>query len=246
VPDSSVSRWRLAAPSFVWPAGLAENCQRLQTLVDEAALLFFETEACLAYGPHDLPLWLNDLDLGYHVHMPLDLPWQNGPREVVRTVTALAEKVAFVRPNGYVLHPPPEAKDLAAFYQAWIDRGFAGSDLLIENIEGNDLCRLWPELRMTECSVCLDVGHLLLFDQWDLLQQPGFSDRLAMLHLYGDQPGHGHASLACMTANGRELTRTLLSRLPQGATIVLETFSPRELQESLDIFSTWVTNWGFQ
>ena len=46
---------RLAAPSFVIPAGVAENARFLADKVDEVGLCLFETRACLSYGPQDLP-----------------------------------------------------------------------------------------------------------------------------------------------------------------------------------------------
>jgi len=38
---------RLAAPSFVLPAGVAENARFLAGKVDEVGLCFFETQSCL-------------------------------------------------------------------------------------------------------------------------------------------------------------------------------------------------------
>ena len=243
---SPSDHWTLAAPSFVWPTGVAENCRRLQNMVDEVALLFLESQACLDYSTEDLPPWLASLGLRFHVHLPVDLPWASGPQAALKTVTALARKAAFLSPSGYVLHPPDDPSLFTDFYRGWVEAGFLGSELLIENIEGNDLSRLWPEIVTSQCSICLDVGHLLLFDQHWLLRQEELWSRLAMLHLYGIDSGHTHSSLSELPPDGQKILRGILSEMSPETVVVLETFSPWELQESLDIFSTWVRNWGLQ
>jgi hypothetical protein len=95
-----------AAPSFLWPGTIAENCARLATTVPEVGLLFFETRSCLEYTDDDLPLSLAELGLRYHVHLPLDLPWAEGAEAVLETVHKLLAKCAFLQPWAAVLHPP--------------------------------------------------------------------------------------------------------------------------------------------
>lgn len=110
---SRLKHARIAAPSFVWPADVGENCRRLEPLVDEVGLLFFQSEACLAYTEHDLPPWLAETGLGFHVHLPLELPWGEGPEQVWEIVAGLRRKAAFLRPWAFVLHPPEARADLA-------------------------------------------------------------------------------------------------------------------------------------
>jgi hypothetical protein len=86
---------------------VSENAAFLAGRVREVALLFFQTEACLAYGEEDLPPSLAGLPLSWHLHLPLDLPWDRGAEATARTVAALADKAAFLAPRGMVLHPPP-------------------------------------------------------------------------------------------------------------------------------------------
>ena len=83
----------LAAPSWVMPGTVAENCAFLASVVDEVGLLFMETSACLAYDKRDLPNSLADLPLTYHVHLPLDLPMQE-PEQAADICARLLDKTA--------------------------------------------------------------------------------------------------------------------------------------------------------
>jgi hypothetical protein len=99
-------RFRLAAPSCVIPDRVGPNCRRLSSLVGEVGLMLLETRGCLDYDERDLPGDLSALGLSYHAHLPLDLPWAEGPGAVADAICALEQKIAFLCPRGYVLHPP--------------------------------------------------------------------------------------------------------------------------------------------
>jgi hypothetical protein len=101
-----LSRLIIAAPSFVWPESIAGNCARLQGFVDEVGLLFFESAACMDYTEQDLPQALARSGLRFHVHLPLDLPWEAGASAVWSIVANLRAKAAFLQPWCHVLHPP--------------------------------------------------------------------------------------------------------------------------------------------
>lgn len=231
----------IAAPSFVWPTTVKENCYRLQGLVQEVGIVLFETEACLNYSEQDLSLDLASLDLTYHVHLPLDLPWNSGVNSVMDKVKKLIDKTAYLAPKGFVLHPPPYREQYLEFFQLWLDLGLNPKHLILENIEGNDLSVIWPDLLQTGNQVCLDLGHLLIFSQEHILTYQHLWDKICMLHIYGDLYGHLHNSLSLLSNKGKSLLNQILSNLKQETIIVLEVFNPQDLQESLDIFFTWIS-----
>ncbi len=74
--------------------------------MDEVGLLFLQAQACLSYTEEDLPVWLTRTGLRFHVHLPLDLPWEAGQSHVWEIVAGLRRKAAFLRPWAFVLHPP--------------------------------------------------------------------------------------------------------------------------------------------
>ena len=244
MPHSSCPMpWTIAAPSFVWPDRVGQNCRALEPLVDEVAVTLFETESCLAYTQEDLPQDMADLDLTYHLHLPLDLDW-DCPARAAASAAELAGMTAFLKPRAYVLHPPALPQPLEIFVQAWEQTGLSPADLLVENIQGNDLRAVWPVIRDAQCGLCLDIGHLLLYDQQVILSQPGWMERLRMLHVYGvGTTGSRHGPLSRLSLEDQALLKDLLTALPAEGVVVLEVFTPGDLFESLDIFNAWIRNW---
>ncbi|MGM0539862.1 MAG: cobamide remodeling phosphodiesterase CbiR [Thermodesulfobacteriota bacterium] len=236
------SPWRVAAPSFIWPAGVGENCKYLEGIVDEAALVFFQTQGCLDYDQVDLPAWMANLDLSYHLHLPLDLPWEQGGEAAADVAASLAQKIAFCRPKSFVLHPPQAAETFLRFHHRWCSLGLSSRSLLLENVEDNDLISLMPAVQETACGICLDYGHLAVYDQWALLREDLVLNRLSMLHIYAPVGGHTHKGLTHLPDQDQDALRYLLSLLPADGVVVLEVFSWPDLQASLDIFSTWIRN----
>jgi len=238
--------WTLAAPSCVLPAGVAENCAFLAPGFDEIALAFFETQACLAYTEQDLPPGLAHLPVSWHIHLPLDLPWGAGAGRVAEITLALLEKVAHLSPHAFVLHPPQAAQEapglLAGLARRLESAGVAPARVLVENISGRDLARLWPVVESAGFGVCLDLGHMLVHGQEDFLDLPGLSARTRMVHLNAPDPQKParHASLALLSGAGLRLCRRLVETLAPGGVVVLELFNAQALSESLRVLHALV------
>jgi len=252
----------LAAPSWVIPGTLAENCVFLATRVDEVGLLFMESQSCLAYEVEDLPPWLSDLPLRYHVHLPQDLPMHE-PARAAAICHALLQKVAHLAGNGRkgtskksagitaVLHPPchdPAERTKASrllenFLHHFSRLGQRPECLLVENIAGNDLLHLQGLLRETSMGVCMDLGHALAYGQYALLQSSFFLEATGMLHL--SAPGKGeaagvHLPLAALDAEGHEAAARLCASVSPHAIIMLELFSWQQIKDSFPFLHSWL------
>lgn len=235
---------RLAAPSFVLPGTVAENARFLAGRVEEAALCCFETAGSLAYTAADLPPDLAELPLGWHVHLPLDLPWAEGGEAAARAALAVFGRVAHLSPQLAVLHPPTDmALDaaraaLAVFARRW--RSHGAPPLLLENIRGCQLTELGESFLDGEgLGVCLDVGHLLGYAQGELLAS-GLPERARLIHWSapgprpGPQPGGVlHLPLPALTAGQRAVARALLRRSSPGALHLMEVFDWPGVQASM-------------
>ncbi|HDQ39486.1 MAG TPA: hypothetical protein ENN39_00415 [Desulfonatronum sp.] len=242
----------IAAPSFVWPADIAENCNRLASMVSEVGLLFFETDSCLAYTEKDLPLLLARLGLRFHVHLPLNLPWEESPEAVLEVAIALLSKCAFLKPWAVVLHPPPirvcpepqnrittphACEKLRLFIALW-NEARPATKLLLENIRDNDLVAAWPLIRYFGVGICLDLGHLLAFSQ-KTDKIPGIWPHVGMLHLSAPGPAGEHRSLRLLDQTGRKRLEGLLAQANQDCVLMLEVFSPNAFLESLTVLHDW-------
>lgn len=230
--------FRLAAPSCVIPDRVGPNCRVLSTLVREVALMLLEAQGCLDYDERDLPPDLPVLGLACHAHLPLDLPWEDGPQAVAGVISGLEQKIAFLGPRGYVLHPP--APGLLSGLLAC--RPDLASRLWIENTGLSDLTEVWDEMGALGLGVCLDVGHMVGYGQERIMRLPGFFDRVRILHVYGGESRRGHEGLERLP--DPEMLRGILRQVRGDETLVVELFSLPELERSLALLRSWLVRWG--
>ncbi|MBI9078736.1 MAG: hypothetical protein JEY79_03230 [Pseudodesulfovibrio sp.] len=237
--------FNVAAPSFVIPAGAAENSRFLSKYFPEICLLFFETDSCLEYTESDLPHDLSDLPVKWHVHLPLDLPWKQGLDVVWAKLAGLMDKAAHVSPHLYVLHPPTVPDMLVPLAERLREAEIDPVDFLLENVEESDLPSMWEDARTGGYSTCLDLGHILAYGQHSVLDLPGLWDTVRMLHVYApdarDNSGR-HMSLANLDKNGQKLLRTMLDHF-RGDTVTMEVFNEKDLFKSLDLLAKWMSGW---
>ena len=231
----------VAAPSFVIPAGAAENARFLAGLVPEIGLLLFESEACLAYTERDLPPDLADLPVAWHAHLPLDLPWERGLDTVWDVIDRLLNKIACLRPRAFVLHPPARAGLLAPLADRLRDRGTDPADVLLENVEEADLCAIWDEARQSGYSTCLDLGHILAYGQHAVLDLPGLAPTVRMAHVYAPD-GARHTGLHRLGPEGRDLLRYILATFSP-RTVTVEVFEEQQFFQSIELLAQWFAQW---
>lgn len=249
---------RLAAPSWVVPGAVLDNCVFLEGVVDEIALLFLETENCLAYGEKDLPRALADLNFDYHVHLPADLPWPRGGEAVAAVCLALMDKVAFLGAERAVLHPParvgkdagPCCEALASFAGAWRRAGKDTGNIFLENIRENDLSGLESLFAPGGFGLCPDLGHILAYGQTNVAVLAALlpeGARPGMLHC--SAPGTGksggfkksaHLPLDVLDAAGTALGASLCASLAPEAVIVAEVFDWAYMKRSLPVIARWL------
>ncbi|MBC7355318.1 MAG: sugar phosphate isomerase/epimerase [Desulfomicrobiaceae bacterium] len=235
--------FRRAAPSCVHPLPVGPACARLAGVVPEVALMFLETEACLAYGEEDLPSELATLPLRYHVHLPLDVPWERGVEAAGAAIDALVHKAAFVGPHALVLHPPTPYQ-----LEGLLERSpKLAASLALENVPGADLTAVWPLIEAYNLGVCLDVGHLVTYGQQRILDLPDFFSRIRLLHVYGGEPSGRHLPLGAFP--DPELLRQILCATAAFAaaapvSLVLEVFSWPHWEASAATLSQWAQEWG--
>lgn len=244
-------RWRLAAPSWVFPGTIVDNCVFLEGKVDEVALLFFETQSSLGYSRQELPLALASLALTYHVHLPLDLPWEKGGGFVAETCLRLMEKVDLLGVTQCVLHPPAAmlgdsgVKAMDAFAGVWALNGRAVSDVLVENTRENSLECVWRHFADAGFGFCIDLGHMLAYDQQaaaDIISE----FRVGMLHI--NAPGRAcggkngksaHLPVDALSADANALGRRLCAGLTDNGVIVAEFFEWSYVERSIAVIEQW-------
>lgn len=245
---------RIAAPSFVIAANVADNALFLAHKVDEVGLCLFETRGCLDYGPDDLPAALADLPLRWHAHLPVDLPWParvaagtaHPAREPARLALAVLDRVTTLVPHmtlrAAVLHPPEgspalQRRMLADFASRWHAQEHAAPPLLLENVAHSDvLCLGGSFLADHGLGLCLDVGHLLGYVQKGLLHS-ALPRQAAMLHWSAPGSGDRHLPLTALTPEQRHIAQSLMADAPSTATHMVEVFNWDGLSASLPVLA---------
>ena len=253
---------RIAAPSFVIPAGVAENARFLAGRVDEVGLCLFESDACLHYGPADLPPDMAALPLRWHVHLPVDLPWPDATgthqadpaRRAAHTAAAVTARlmtlVPGLTPRAAVLHPPeaPPARQrhqLADFVRHWRDGAGTGefspalrkTPLLLENVAHSDVACLGEDfLRDHQLGLCLDVGHLLGYAQEKLLHS-ALPAQACLLHWSAPGKGDQHLPLTALTPAQKRIAWRIMADAPRTATHLVEVFQWEGLASSLPVLA---------
>lgn len=257
---------RIAAPSFVIPAGVAENARFLAGRVDEVALCLFEFRACQEYTSTDLPPALASLPLRWHAHLPVDLPWPKPPAArqanparqaacaAAAVITRLMTLVPGLVPRVAVLHPPegPPALQrtlLADFAKHWQNGAENPKDLtplrpvplLLENVAHSDVACLGEDfLHDHGLGLCLDVGHLLGYAQEKLLHS-ALPSQAGLLHWSAPGKGDQHLPLTALTPAQRRIARHIMADAPRTATHLVEVFKWEGLAASLPVLAALAT-----
>lgn len=253
IESRHVSR-RLAAPSWVFPGGIAENCAFLAGKVQEVGLLFFESASALAYGAEELPPSLASLPLSWHVHLPSDLPWteQNtGAREVARICLKLMNKLDFIGVKRAVLHPPHGARLtgsafialLESFVVYWCNSGRNSRDILLENLPEQRPEELLAAARACDTSLCLDLAHYIMSGANSGTLPDGFMERVRLLHLCapanGNKKGHHHP-LTALNSDEWRMGREICRAAAPDVVFMLELFNWTDFVDSLPVLKAWM------
>ena len=230
----------IAAPSLVIPGTAAQNAlflaQRAKGKIQEIALCFFETHACLAYTEDDLPDELAELPFSWHVHLPVDLPWHIGPEASANCALRLMHKVETLKPRMAVLHAPvlpARTGLLAAFADLWYAR--CAIPLLLENVDNCDLVDLTPLIVEAGFDVCLDLGHMLAYGQQNILDIPELVSRVRLAHWSAPGGADRHLPLTQLTLEEANAAQAAAAKLPGTTTHLLEIFDWSGVEESLPL-----------
>ncbi|WP_035075613.1 cobamide remodeling phosphodiesterase CbiR [Maridesulfovibrio zosterae] len=235
--------YKLAAPSWVIPGNIAENCRYLAGKVDEIALLFFETESCLSYTEEDLPSDLAECGLSFHIHHPLDLPWHKGGARVAEIVLALNEKAAHLNPLRHVVHPPAAGNtaegNLRDFASSLNGAGIRAEQVLFENTKINSLGEDVAVIRDLGFKICLDLGHILAYAQQSILKYGDFAGLVDMIHLNSPGIGGKHESLELLDDEGINILNQIFDLLSADGTVTVEVFEEKSFFNSLQFLDEY-------
>ena len=239
----------VACPSFVYPAGYAENVRRLAPFVDEIQLLFFES------GPESLPSLalveeLSDLaasqGIGYQIHLPSDVypghPDPDERRRAVEAIRTIVERCGVLSPSTFTLHlerNPAGTENLPL--ERWRQYLSEGLERMLPShtpprkisVETLDYPLEWvaPVIEAMDLSVCMDMGHLLVYGVDLRVFYETWKDRITVIHLHGVDGSEDHLPLDRLSEERMRTVFTLLRAFKKQ--VVLENYSYPPLNASL-------------
>jgi len=242
--------FKIGTTSFIYPADYVQNVKMLAPHLDEIELLLFQSAPESLPSNHEIKQLFNvsnEFDLTYNIHLPLDI-FMGAPEPSVRqfaldTIQQVMDLTALLSPSTYTLHLPYDEADFDnERIKPWRDRlntsmkklasaGISGDMISIETL---DYPLDWVEdlLNDFNLSVCIDVGHLMLygFDPEAVFNK--YKNRTPILHLHGVDNHKDHLPLDRLA---KEKAKTIIRMLQQHEGVVsLEVFSFDHLKASLN------------
>jgi len=221
------------------PSLEADGCR-----IVEMGICCYCLEDSLTFSPSDWPR-KDRLPAGFsfHLHLPVDLPWRDDSlppgRLAGQKSAGLMRMLAQLKVSRAVLHPPDGQNAVRlfdGFLEEWQEAGFAPENLMIENLRESDPA-LWAHaLEKTRASVCLDVAHMMAYDQYDwAMRLPAERVRLTHWSAPGDIPGSdSHGPLSSLTPAQLSAAKKAAARF-YSARPMLEVFSWKDALLSMPV-----------
>ncbi len=218
--------------------------------MDEIELLLFESKGCDALPSRsvisELGRLADEFDLSYNIHLPTDISVSDlnteRQRDAVETMVRVIERIHPLYPSALILHIPYIDESLTDDNtNNWLDRVYKNLEKILSEVENRKIIAVetleYP-LELIEAvivdldlSICLDLGHLMVYD-YDVKEVfTKYAYKTSVLHLHGVENNRDHITLNRLPP---KLIETVLWVLKQFTGVVsIEVFSYEDLISSL-------------
>jgi sugar phosphate isomerase/epimerase len=205
--------FKLGTTSFIYPDGYVPNVKMLGPYLDEIELLLFESKpGCLPKQNEidKLSILSKEYDITYNIHLPTDIYFGHKDpfmrQHAVETILRVLDLTSPLFPSTCTLHLSfDEASHEKENVKKWqeltyetikqlINFGVKAEEISIENL---DYPFEWVEdiVREFNFSVCMDIGHLIVFCVDIKRFFDSYYDNISIMHIHGIEKGHDHKSL---------------------------------------------------
>ena len=243
--------FKIATTSFIYPDDYVPNVKMLGHYVDEIELLLFES-----LRPDSLPSraviaelgrLAVEFDLSYNVHLPTDISISDRnferQKDAVETMARVIDLVDPLDPSALILHVPYHEKSFEdPVVRNWQNRVFQNLSKITSALENRKRIavetldyslELMADIIVDlDLSICLDLGHLMVYD-YDVLEVfEQYASRTTVLHLHGVENGRDHMTLERLSDKLFEPVRQVLNNFT--GVVSLEVFAFKNLASSLE------------
>ncbi len=240
--------FRLACPSFVYPAGYVDNVRHLAPIVDEVELLCFESRFADSLPTpalvRELAHMAQAFDVTYNVHLPTDIYLGHADAGVRQTAVDVLQqfigRTSALAPTTYTLHlmqsePETDTRSWQArtvqSLEALLETGVTGRCISVENLD-YDFALAAPIVEQLDLSVCMDMGHLMAHEADLGAFYTNWRERITMIHLHGVDGTRDHLPLDRLAPAHRDAVMHILKQY--AFTVSLEVFAFEALKASLN------------
>jgi sugar phosphate isomerase/epimerase len=242
--------FKICTTSFIYPDHYIPNVKMLGPYMDEIELLLFESQGADVLPTRKVITALcrlaAEFDLSYNVHLPTDISISDRnparQKDAVETMVRVMEHVNPLDPSALILHVPYIEESLGQDnIRSWQDRVYQNLEKLLSGVENKKIIAIetldYP-LELLEdiivdldLAICLDLGHLMVYD-YDVLDVFNkYAFKTSVLHLHGVANDRDHTTLDRLSD---KLFKTVLQVLNDFTGVVsLEVFSFENLDSSL-------------
>jgi sugar phosphate isomerase/epimerase len=253
--------FRLGTTSYIIPADLLPNVGFLADKVDDIELVLFESDE-FSNLPEAVTIErLKDIagrfDLTYTIHLPLDTLMGHAKASVrqqsVDKCLRVIERTAPLSPFAYIVHfhGDQRGKSPSLEMERWVEGHRQSVERLLRVVDAQDLCVEMLDYPyelidgiVTDygLSVCLDMGHILLYGYAPEEYLDRYLSRTRVIHLHGVEVGQDHHGLAFVPAG---VLNSIVDRLGNGSNktrvVTMEIFDEGMLYQSMDVMSRYAS-----
>jgi len=245
--------FKLGTTSYIYPDEIVPNVAKLAPFLDEIELVLFESEGLDNYPDETQMKDLMSLSIhqgvDFNIHLPIDIFLGDEEEEIrvkgVNIAKKVMERTLCLRPSLYTLHLDLRNKEgrEETDIKTWRRRigqsikeirecGVEPSRISIETL-GYPFEWIEDMVRQFGLSICIDIGHVLIYNQDLRLYLQKYLPETSIVHLHGFQNGVDHLGVERLPEPALEL---ILHHLRDYHGIVsIEVFTIEDLIGSLTI-----------
>lgn len=242
--------FKIGTTSFIYPDDYIPNVMMLGPYVDEIELLLFESQGADVLPSRTVIKSLcrlaAEFDLSFNVHLPTDISISDPDRtrqdHAVQMMIRVMELVRPLESSALILHVPYGEESYedrsVANWRNRVQRNLAKiktaagkQDIIAIETLDYPLGLLEDILLDLDLMICLDLGHLMVYDHDIVKVFDKYSYKTPVLHLHGVEKDRDHTSLDRLPEKLASDVLQVLKRF--NGVVSLEVFSFENLTSSL-------------
>ncbi|MBW1689376.1 MAG: sugar phosphate isomerase/epimerase [Deltaproteobacteria bacterium] len=246
--------FKIATTSYIYPDNILPNIRMLAPYLDEIELVLYESDSLPTSNEITaLAEIREEHGLTYNVHLPIDI-FLGDLNPAIRNygagmVQEIIKLTGLLRPSTYTVHLSLKNPDghihadigqwrmrLSKSIEEILRRVVTPRQISVETLD-YPLDLIEEIIEAFDISVCLDFGHLILYEHSIVDYAKRYLARATVVHLHGVRHGRDHLSLEALDENQMKTISSILDNFT--GTVSIEVFSFHDLTTSLELLEQY-------